>query len=323
MQAIICENDELRLVERPVPQPRAGEVRIAVAYAGVNRADLLQTQGLYPAPDGASDILGLEISGHVEALGEGVTQWQVGDAVCALLGSGAYAEYACVPAAHCIKVPAPLTLRDAAGIMECAVTVWMSLFDEAALKPHEAVLVHGGTSGVGTTAIQMLRAYGCRVFATAGSPEKCALIEKLGGTAINYKTDDFVSIVKAEGGVDAILDMVGGDYIMRNMQSLRGGGRLISIACLQSSKVELSMGGLLMKGLTWKGATLRRKSDQDKAQLIAAMQHHLPQWIATGAFRPVIDSEFLLQQADKALEKMQQGLHCGKILLQVGDAQAL
>ncbi len=322
MQAIICDQGQLRLVQRPIPQPCAGEVRIRIAYAGVNRADLLQTQGLYPPPEGASDILGLEVSGHIDALGDNIHQWQTGDAVCALVSSGAYADYVTLPAAHCMRIPAPLTLAESAGIMECALTVWMSLFDEARLKSGEAVLVHGGSSGIGTTAIQMLRAYGCPVFATASTATKCALIEQLGATAINYKTDDFVAPIKASGGVDVVLDMVGGDYIMRNMQCLRAGGRLMSIACLQSTQVNLGMGGLLMKGLSWKGSTLRRRCDTDKAQLIAAMQPHLQHWIATGAFKPVIDRIFPLQQADKALETMQQGLHCGKILLQVGSAQA-
>lgn len=316
MEALFIENHQLALRECTRPQPKAGEVLIKVAYAALNRADLFQREGNYPL-DSAYPVSGLEVSGHVAALGQGVSRWREGDAVCALLSGGGYGEYALARAEHCLPIPAPLSLKEAAAIPECAATVQMALFNDAQLKRGEAALVQGGASGVGTTAIQMLRAYGCGVFATAGTPEKVAFCEQLGARGIHYQAQDFAAIIKEAGGVDVALDIVGGDHINRILSCLKVGGRLVSIAFLEGNQPHISAGRLLMKRLHWMGATLLARSDGEKAAYLQQLERHLWPQIASGQFTPVIDSVYPLHEASLAQEKMQKHLHCGKILLKV------
>lgn len=306
--------------EREIPTPKSHEVLIKVAYAGLNRADVMQRLGTYPAPDDApADIPGLEVSGHIVALGEEVVEWSVGDAVCALVSGGGYAQYVIARTECCFSVPEGLDLKQAAALPECITTIWMTLFEEAALQPGERVLVHGGASGIGTTAIQMALAHSCEIYVTAGSKAKCDACTSLGATAINYKEQDFVEILRDIGGVDVVLDMVGGDYIARNIKSLRSGGRLISIACLNGAQVEFNMAGLLMKRLKWIGCTLRSRSVAEKTSYIRQIKHTIWPLIEDGEIKPVIDSVFPLSQAAQAQEKMENSLHIGKILLQVSS----
>ena len=316
MQALFIEKKQLVLRECAAPTPEAGEVLIKVAYAGLNRADLFQREGTYPI-DEAYPVSGLEVSGHIAALGQGVSRWREGDAVCALLAGGGYGDYAIAKAEHCLSIPSPLSLEQAAAIPECAATVQMSIFNDAGLKRGEAVLVQGGASGVGTTAIQMLRACGCEVFATAGTPEKVALCEQLGAHGIHYKTQDFAAMIKEAGGIDAALDIVGGEAINRILSCLKVGGRLVSIAFLTGNQPQISAGRLLMKRLHWMGATLRARSDGEKARYLRQLEQYVWPQIAAGQFVPVIDSVYPLAQAAKAQEKMQNYLHCGKIILKV------
>lgn len=304
----------------PVPKPNPHDVLIKVSYAGLNRADVMQRQGTYPAPDDApADIPGLEVSGHIVALGEGVVEWSVGDAVCALLSGGGYGEYALARSECCLPIPQNLGLKEAAALPECVTTVWMTLFDIANLQPGERVLVHGGSSGIGTTAIQMVRAHGCEIIITAGSKKKCDACEKLGATTINYQEADFVEIIRDAGGVDVILDMVGGDYIGRNFKCLKSGGRMVSIACLNGSDVSFGMGGLLMKRLSWTGCTLRSRTIAEKANYIRHIRQTIWPLVEAGEIAPVIDSQFPLTNAMAAQEKMENSLHIGKILLQVSS----
>ncbi len=300
----------------PRPEPGPGQVRFKVTAAGVNRPDIIQRQGLYPPPPGAPASLGLEASGVIDAVGAGVDMWGQGDDVCALLHGGGYADWALAEAAHCLPIPKGVSLRDAAGLPETVLTVWANVFEAGALQPGETLLVHGGASGIGTTAIQMAKAQGARVFATAGSDEKCALCQRLGAdTAINYRTDDFGAILQAAGGADVILDMVGGDYVQNNIDSLRAGGRLISIAFLTGSRVTIDLMRVMLKRLTLTGSTLRSRPDAEKARLGAAVRQHVWPWIEAGAVAPVIDSVFTLEDAAAAHERMESGGHAGKILL--------
>ena len=268
--------DVLVACERPLPQPAKGEILIEVAAAGINRPDILQREGGYPPPKGASDLPGLEVAGHVAALGEGVTSFAEGDAVCALLAGGGDAEYAAVPALQCLKVPKGLGMVEAAAIPETFFTVWTNLFDRGGLTPGERFLVHGGTSGIGTTAIQLAHAFGARVFATAGGPEKAKACRALGAEiAIDYRREDFVEIVKGatDGrGVDLILDMVGGDYVARNLKCLAVEGRLVQIAFLKGSKVELDLLPLMLKRQFLTGSTLRPRSPTEKGAIAAALR---------------------------------------------------
>lgn len=320
MQVLEIANGRLVPVTRSMPQPGAGQVLIRTAYSGLNRADIFQRQGSYAPPPGAPDVPGLEVSGHIAAMGENVCDWQEGEPVCALLSGGGYSEYVLAQADHCLPLPAGLSLREAAALPECAATVWMALLADARLQPGEVALLHGGASGIGTTGIQMLRAYGCAVFVTVGSAEKAARCASLGATPILYRQQDFVAAVKDAGGVDAVLDIVGGEYIERSLQCLKPGGRLVSIAFLQGHKVSLSAGRLLMKRLHWMGATLRARNDEQKAAYIAALRETVWPWIEAGRLRPVIDSIYPLGEAEAAQEKMEKYLHCGKILLQVSGS---
>ncbi|MDA7428578.1 NAD(P)H-quinone oxidoreductase [Primorskyibacter aestuariivivens] len=311
--------DVLQLTERPVPTPRHGEVVIKVAYAGVNRPDALQRAGSYAPPPTASDLPGLEASGEIVALGDGVSDWALGDQVCALLPGGGYAEYVATPAAHCLPIPVGMGLREAACLPETYFTVWSNVFQRGALQAGERFLVHGGSSGIGTTAIQLASHFGARVFATAGSDEKCAKCVELGAErAINYRDEDFVDVLKAEGGAELILDMVGGDYILRNLKSLAEDGRLVQIAFLQGPKVEVNFAPLMMRRLTITGSTLRPQSDLAKARIATALRQEVWPLLDTGKIGPVMDSEFALEDAAQAHARMESSGHIGKIVLKVG-----
>lgn len=310
----------LQLTDRPVPTPAHGQVVIKVAYAGVNRPDALQRAGSYAPPPGASDLPGLEASGEVMALGEGVTGVAIGDRLCALLPGGGYAEYVATPAAHCLPVPEGLGLKEAACLPETFYTVWSNVFTRGGLRAGERFLVHGGSSGIGTTAIQLAKIFGARVFATAGSAEKCKACKALGAErAINYRDEDFVEILRGEGGADLILDMVGGDYLPRNVKALADEGRLVQIAFLQGPKVELNFAHVMMRRLTITGSTLRPQSDLAKARIADELRAHVWPLLDSGRIAPVMDSEFPLAEAAKAHERMEGSGHIGKIVLKVAD----
>ena len=309
----------LKPVQRPIPAPRVGEVVIKVAYAGVNRPDALQRAGLYAPPPTASDLPGLEAAGEITAIGAGVSDWQVGDQVCALLPGGGYAEYVATPAAHCLPIPAGMPLDQAACLPETFYTVWSNVFMRGGLKAGERFLVHGGSSGIGTTAIQLAHAFGARVFTTAGSAEKCTVCEKLGAErAINYRDEDFVEVLKGLGRPNLILDMVGGDYLPRNVKCLADDGRLVQIAFLQGPKVELNFAQVMMRRLTITGSTLRPQSDLAKANIAEALRTHVWPLLEAGKVTPVMDSEFALPDATAAHARMESSGHIGKIVLKVG-----
>jgi putative PIG3 family NAD(P)H quinone oxidoreductase len=301
--------------------PGAGEVLIRVAAAGVNRPDVLQRSGHYPPPPGASPVLGLEVSGTITARGAGAALWRDGAEVCALVPGGGYAEYCVAPESHCLPVPRGLSIVDAAGLPETFFTVWTNVFDRGRLRPGESFLVHGGTSGIGTTAIQLAHAFGARVFATAGSPEKCAVCRDLGAErAIGYHQEDFAAVVKeaTQGrGVDVILDMVGGPYIEKNLRSLAVEGRLVQIAFLQGSKANLDLVHLMVRRQTITGSTLRPRSVEDKAAIAGALRENVWPLIESGRVRPVIDRTFPLAEAAEAHRLMESSRHIGKILLTV------
>lgn len=312
--------DQLKTTRRPVPVPRHDQILIRIAYAGVNRPDVLQRQGSYAPPPDASDLPGLECSGEIVGMGAGVTRWKKGEKVCALLPGGGYAEYALCHADHALRIPHGLSLREAACLPETAFTVWSNVVQRGGLRGGERFLVHGGTSGIGMMAIQIARALGARVFATAGSDEKCAAIEALGATAINYRTEDFVKRLSPDGGVDLILDMVGGSYIPRNVTTLAQDGRLVMIAFLDGPKVELNFAQVMVKRLTMTGSTLRPQSDTAKAEIADQVRKKLWPMIASGAVAVTIDSEFDLADAAQAHRRMESSDHIGKIVLNVaGD----
>ena len=305
-------------VTRPIPEPAHGQVVIRVAWAGVNRPDALQRAGAYAPPPGASDLPGLEAAGEVVAVGPGVSNWSVGDRVCGLLPGGGYAEYAATPAAHCLPVPDGLSLRQAACLPETFFTVFSNVFTRGGLRAGERFLVHGGSSGIGTTAIQLAQAFGARVFATAGSAEKCAACTALGAErAINYREEDFVEILTAEGGADVILDMVGGDYLPRNLRALADDGRLVQIAFLQGPKVTVNFAQMMMRRLTLTGSTLRPQSDLAKAGIARDLQRAVWPLLEAGRVRPVMDREYPLIRAADAHERMESSAHIGKIVLKV------
>ncbi len=309
----------LQLCERPMPEARHGEVVIKLAYAGVNRPDALQRAGSYAPPPTASDLPGLEAAGEIVAIGSGVSQWSIGDQVCALLPGGGYAEFAATPAAHCLPVPKGMSLKEAACLPETYFTVFSNVFQRGGLKAGERFLVHGGSSGIGTTAIQLGKLFGARVFTTAGSDEKCAACFELGAErAINYRTEDFVEVMKAEGGADLILDMVGGDYLPRNVKTLANDGRLVQIAFLQGPKIELNFALMMMKRLTITGSTLRPQSDLAKARIADALRTQVWPLLDAGRLGPVMDSEFALEDASDAHARMESSGHIGKIVLRVG-----
>lgn len=310
----------LKPTMRPVPQPAAGQVVIKVAYAGVNRPDALQRAGSYAPPPGASDLPGLEASGQVVALGAGVDGLAVGDAVCALLPGGGYAEYVATPAAHCLPVPKGMGLKEAACLPETFFTVWSNVFQRGGLQAGELFLVHGGSSGIGTTAIQLATHFGARVFATAGSEAKCQACRDLGAErAINYREEDFVEVLRAVGGANLILDMVGGEYLPRNVKALADDGRLVQIAFLQGPKVALNFAQVMMRRLTITGSTLRPQSDLAKARIADALRAQVWPLLDAGRVAPVMDSAFALDEAAAAHARMESSGHIGKIVLKVGD----
>ncbi|GLT11860.1 NAD(P)H quinone oxidoreductase [Sulfitobacter porphyrae] len=308
----------LQPATRPVPVPAHGQVVIKVAYAGVNRPDALQRAGMYAPPPTASDLPGLEASGEVVALGEGVSGIDLGDQVCALLPGGGYAEYVATPAAHCLPVPDGMGLKEAACLPETFFTVWSNVFMRGGLKAGERFLVHGGSSGIGTTAIQLAHAFGARVFATAGTDKKCAACMDLGAeAAINYRDMDFVDVLEAEGGADLILDMVGGDYIPRNLKALAPDGRLVQIAFLQGPKVEVNFAMLMTRRLTMTGSTLRPQSDLAKARIAQELREAVWPLLSAGRVAPVMDSSYPLAEAAAAHARMEGSGHIGKIVLEV------
>lgn len=313
----------LRPARRPLPELGPGAVLIEVAAAGVNRPDVMQRRGGYPPPPGASDVPGLEVAGRVVARGPGARRYAEGDAVCALVAGGGYAEYCAAPEAQTLPAPAALSLRDAAALPETCFTVWTNLFERARLKAGERLLVHGGSSGIGTTAIQIATALGATVVATAGSAEKCAACERLGAErAIDYRAEDFVAVVKeltGGEGVDVVLDMVGGAYVERNIDALRTEGRLAQIAFLEGAKCRLDLMPLMRKRLTLTGSTLRPQSVASKGRIAAALEATVWPLVEAGRVRPVIDSRFPLEQARRAHARMEGGAHIGKILLERGN----
>ncbi len=306
--------EALKPASLPRPEPREGEILVRVAAAGVNRPDLLQRMGGYPPPPGAPDTLGLEIAGEVV---RGAGRWRAGDRVCALLGGGGYAEYAVVDARHALPVPDGLTLTEAAGLPETVFTVWANVFEHGALQAGETLLVHGATSGIGVTAIQMARAAGARVIATARGAAKAARALELGADiAIDATAEDFGARVKDEGGADVVLDMVGGDYFGRELDALRTGGRIVFIASLGGGEVALPIFRLMQKRAVVTGSTLRPRSADEKARLAAAIEARVWPWIASGLFRPVVDRTFPLDRACDAHAALEAGDHVGKIVLE-------
>ncbi len=311
----------LQPVTLPTPAPGAGEVLIEAAAAGVNRPDVVQRQGFYAPPPGAPDTPGLEVAGTIVQLGAGVTGWLPGDKVCALVAGGGYAQYCVAPAVQCLPVPAGMDMIAAAAIPETFFTVWTNLFDGGHLQAGESLLVHGGSSGIGTTAIQIARAFGARVFATAGSDDKCAVCTQLGAErAINYRNEDFVSVIKeltGGSGVNVILDMVGGAYVERNISSLAVGGRLVNIAFLEGSKVTLNLMPVMLKRLILTGSTLRPRSIAEKALIANALREKVWPLLAAGQLRPVIDSTYVLEDAAAAHARMESSEHIGKLVLTI------
>jgi NADPH2:quinone reductase len=311
--------EQLASSKGPVPAPGPGEVLICVAAAGVNRPDIAQRQGKYPPPPGASPILGLEVAGEIVATGPDVTAWQVGDQACALLAGGGYAEYAVAPAVQCLPIPRGLTLPEAAALPETFFTVWSNVFERGRLVAGESFLVHGGTSGIGTAAIQLAKAFGARVFATAGSARKCQVCLSLGAdAAINYRSQDFVSEIAnlTEGrGVNLVLDMVGGPYFERNLKVLALDGRLVQIAFLQGSRLEVDLMPVMLKRLTVTGSTLRSRPIAEKGAIAQELLAKVWPLLGAGTIKPLIDATFPLAQAADAHRLMESSEHIGKIVL--------
>jgi len=309
----------LRPGTRPVPRPGPHELLIEVAAAGVNRADCMQRQGRYPPPPGASDLLGLEVSGTVAEVGASVTGWRPGDRVCALLSGGGYAGFCAVPARQCLPVPDGVDLVDAAALPEAALTVWTNVFDRGRLAPGETLLVHGGSSGIGTMAIQLATALGSRALATAGSAEKCAACEALGAArAVNYREADLAAALRAaagEGGVDVVLDMVAGPYLAMNLDLLNLEGRLVLIALMGGATAEIDLGRLMLRRLTLTGSTLRARSVEEKGAVADAVRERVWPLIAEGRVRPIVHRRVPLAQAADAHREMESSTHIGKLLL--------
>lgn len=312
----------LQMTERELAPPQAGEVVIRVAFAGINRPDVFQREGGYPPPPGASDIPGLEVAGEIAAVGEGVTRWRVGDSVCALLAGGGYSHYAIAHQDTCMPLPSGLTLEEAASLPETCLTVWYNLMDKGGLQAGDVVLIHGGSSGIGTTAIQMARAFGARVFTTAGTAEKCRACEGLGAEkAFNYREEDFRDIKKlTERGADIILDMVGGDYIQKNIKAAAPGARIINIAFLKGAKTEVDFTPVMLKQLILTGSTLRSQPVAAKARIARQVEEQLWPLFADGQLKPVIHKTMPLAQAAEAHRLMESSTHIGKILLRCSQA---
>lgn len=308
----------LQSCTRPRPVPNADQVIIRVSYAGVNRPDALQRAGLYNPPAGASDLPGLEASGTVVEIGESVSDLAVGDRVCALLPGGGYAEYVATPAAHCLPIPTGLSMKQAACLPETFFTVWSNVFMRGGLQAGERILIHGGSSGIGTTAIQLANAFGARVFVTAGSDDKCQACVDLGAErAINYRDEDFVDAMRAVGGANLILDMVGGPYIPLNLKALADDGRLVQIAFLQGPKTEVNFAQLMTRRLTFTGSTLRPQSDLAKVKIAQQLRDVVWPLLSQGKIAPVMDSTFNMIEAAAAHSRMESSAHIGKIVLAV------
>ncbi|EIC31579.1 NAD(P)H-quinone oxidoreductase [Methylomicrobium album] len=313
--------EALALAERPLPPVLPHQVLIKVAAAGINRPDAAQRRGVYPPPPGASDIPGLEIAGIIEALGENVSHLKIGEAVCALLTGGGYAEYCTASVSLCLPIPEGLDFIRAAALPETFFTVWSNVFDRTRLAAGETLLIHGGGSGIGTTAIQLANAFGARVAVTAGSDAKCEFCRQLGAAAaINYRTQDFAEEIRqltGNKGVDMILDMIGGDYLPKNLRCLATEGRLVQIAIQHGAKAEIDLWQIMLKRLTLTGSTLRARDDPFKAQIARQLQEKVWPLLSSGKIRPVIDSVFDLGEAAKAHERLESGQHIGKIILKV------
>jgi putative PIG3 family NAD(P)H quinone oxidoreductase len=314
--------EAMQLAEGPLPAPGDDDVLIKVEYAGVNRPDVAQRSGRYNPPPGASPVLGLEVSGVIVAKGAKVTRWAVGDAVCALTPGGGYAEYCVAPADHCLPIPKGLSMLEAASLPENFFTVWVNVFETCKLKAGESFLVHGGSSGIGLTAIQLAKAFGAKAFTTAGSEEKVEFCKRMGAdVAVNYKTRDFVAEIQAatgKHGVDVILDMVGGSYIEKNLKLLAVEGRLCFIAFLEGSKAEVDFMRVMMKRQTLTGSTLRARPDAQKTAIAAALREKVWPLIEAGKVKPVVYKVFPLSEAAEAHRLMESSRHIGKIMLEVG-----
>jgi putative PIG3 family NAD(P)H quinone oxidoreductase len=313
--------DVLQWREVPTPQVVAGEVLIKVFAAGINRADILQRQGQYPPPPGASDILGLEVAGEIAAVGDGVARWKIGDKVCALLAGGGYAEFVAVPAGQCLLIPDGISMREAAALPEAVATVWANLFEAGALKAGEVVLVHGGSSGIGTTAIQLAKLAGAKIFVSVGREEKAEACRALGADlVINYASEDFVAaVLKATGnkGVDVVLDMVGGDYINRNLTALASFGRHVSIATQAGRVAGVDFRLIMQKRLVITGSTLRARPIEEKARLIAEIEKKAWVWVAERRLKPLIRHFYPIKSVVEAHKMMESGKQIGKMVLEV------
>lgn len=317
MRAVEVRDDQsLEIIEMPRPIPSKGEVLVKVEAFGVNRGDLMQRRGLYPSPKGASPIMGLEICGIVEAVAPGADRWSVGDKICAIVPGGGYASYAVVDAGSCLPLPDGLSFEQGASLAEALMTVWTNVFDVCALKPGETFLVHGGTSGIGVAAIQMAKAWGCKVLTTAGSKEKCIAAETFGADrAINYREEDFVELVKAEGGADVILDMVGGEYVAKNLDCLNRLGRLVNIAYQNGPNVTLNLLPVMLKRLTLTGSTLRARTPEEKRHVRDGVERDFWHFIAADKINPVVYKIFDMEEIDAAHELMKSSEHIGKIVV--------
>lgn len=309
----------LKLAEGPRPEPGEGEVLVRVAYAGVNRPDVMQRAGAYPPPPDASPVLGLEVAGHCAAVGAGCRRWHVGDAVCALVPGGGYAEYCVVPEVHCLPIPAGWSLEQAATLPEVCFTVWANAFELGHLRAGERLLVHGGSSGIGTMAIQLAIAFGAKVATTVGNAAKQAFCRELGADpVVNYREQDFVAVVRdALGGVDVVLDMVGGDYAARNVSLLAHGGRLVQIALMHGGEATIDLWRVMRQRLTITGSTMRARSIEDKAALARALEEHVWPLLAAGRVKPIIQNVYPLAEAAAAHAEMERSQHIGKLVLKV------
>tara|TARA_R110001592_G_scaffold363043_2_gene679751 strand:- start:2875 stop:3867 length:993 start_codon:yes stop_codon:yes gene_type:complete len=319
--AVDPDDHSISLQTGPVPSPRSGEVLIRVSAAGLNRADLLQRQGLYPPPEDASPIMGLEVAGEIIATGADVSNWQVGDEVCALTHGGGYADYTVAPATQCLPIPASMDMTEAAALPEAVLTVWHNLFQRCQLQAGENVLIHGGASGIGTLGIAICKALGAEVYTTAGSDDKCHALEARGATrAINYKSEDFEQVITELGlknKINVILDIVGGDFIQKNINIAAPEGRIVNIAFIRGARAEVNFGPMLMKRLVLTGSTLRAQNFAQKAVMVEEILERVYPHFASGAVKPVVDRIFPLEQAEQAQDYMQSGEHMGKIILQM------
>lgn len=319
--AVDPQNHSISIERGPVPSPRPGEVLIKVSTAGLNRADLLQRKGLYPPPEDASPIMGLEVAGEVIATGAGVDNWHAGDRLCALTHGGGYADYTVAPASQCLPIPGNLGMAEAAALPEALLTVWHNLFQRCHLQAGERVLVHGGASGIGTLGIAICKALGAEVYTTAGSDEKCRALEALGATrAINYRTEDFEQVLGELGlkdRIDVILDVAGGDFIQKNINIAAPEGRIVYIAFIRGARAEVNFGPLLMKRLVLTGSTLRAQNFAQKAVMVQEILEQVYPHLESGAVKPVVDRIFPLEEAEQAQDYMQGGQHMGKIILQM------